>query len=669
MKFALASAFVLGAAAIDTQPPVIKLDLDEQVLKNNRDQVRSAHKLPARDHTRKAASESNYVHVCVAKKATAATCPLPAAKAYDHHDGLLEVTRKIYLVNNDGTPVGVDSNNDGIKEGELKRAIDYNLRSEWVAKYDASDSAGNAAEQVVFAIILNDPIAPDFTSVPAGGHVEAGAKGSSYTVPSAKAVDNYDGSNVAYTITPRTIDTGVLGSVKVAYTATDKARGFGYNGASNTKSTTVTFTVADTTKPDLTVSNVAASYECASATYTAAPAKCADIHDGVISVVRTGTVDTKKVGTYSVNYNCKDSSNNAAPQITKTYKTVDTTNPILTVSTKNVVNGVLQHHAGEDDQAHKIAHVQKYLEGYSCNDSCDGTIKPSATWSPAWDASKVGTYRLKYGCVDASGNGVTQTRTVINEDIHKPVLNLIGASTLSVEGSQIKSFEDLGATCVDKFDGDISTAVRVSGDLVDLRKLGTYTIKYACKDKAGNAADGQTRKVVVFDDYCPTCTINGASSVTREASFPYSDQGAVCSDHHDGKTAVVTTGSFDVEKVGVYKLTYRSKDAAGNWNDGAKCHCGGARPAQTFCPTSYVRTITVQDTLKPVISLSYGANTFHKSAATDKGVNGQANPAALMAETQTSVNGWVVGAVASAVTGVALLGFSMKKTTATSVPV
>jgi hypothetical protein len=41
-----------------------------------------------------------------------------------------------------------------------------------------------------------------------------------------------------------------------------------------------------------------------------------------------------------------------------------------------------------------------------------------------------------------------------------------------------------------------------------------------------------------------------------------------------------------------------------------------------------------------------------------------------MAETQTSVNGWVIGAIASAVTGVALLGFSMKKNTvATSVPV
>ena len=69
-----------------------------------------------------------------------------------------------------------------------------------------------------------------------------------------------------------------------------------------------------------------------------------------------------------------------------------------------------------------------------------------------------------------------------------------------------------------------------------------------------------------------------------------------------------------------------------------------------------------------VLHIKFGSNTFHKSAATDKGVNGQANPAAkLMAET-SSVNGWIVGAIASAVAGVALLALGSKQTT-TSVPV
>ena len=124
-----------------------------------------------------------------------------------------------------------------------------------------------------------------------------------------------------------------------------------------------------------------------------------------------------------------------------------------------------------------------------------------------------------------------------------------------------------------------------------------------------------------------------------------------------GTNKEVVTNPVNTEKVGTYVVTYRIKDKAGNWNDGK---CKGSK--------HYKRTVTVKDTLKPVIHLKFGRNTFHKSKATDKGVNGQRNPAArLMAET-SSVNGWIVGAIASAVAGVALLALGNKQTV-TSVPV
>jgi len=42
----------------------------------------------------------------------------------------------------------------------------------------------------------------------------------------------------------------------------------------------------------------------------------------------------------------------------------------------------------------------------------------------------------------------------------------------------------------------------------------------------------------------------------------------------------------------------------------------------------------------------------------------------MMAETtEASTNGWIIGAAASAVTGLALLGFSTRKQAVTSVPV
>merc|ERR1711898_1348 len=175
-------------------------------------------------------------------------------------------------------------------------------------------------------------------------------------------------------------------------------------------------------------------------------------------------------------------------------------------------------------------------------------------------------------------------------------------------------------------------------DGANLAKPSTYNINYNCKDAAGNKADTIRRKVVVRDTTCPTCKVTGASKVTREASFTYSDAGAVCTDSISlGNNKVQTRNPVN--------------NKAGNWNDGK---CKGSK--------QYKRTVTVKDTLKPVIHLKFGRNTFHKSAAADKGVNGQRNPAArLMAET-SSVNGWIVGAIASAVAGVALLALGNKQT-------
>lgn len=90
-----------------------------------------------------------------------------------------------------------------------------------------------------------------------------------------------------------------------------------------------------------------------------------------------------------------------------------------------------------------------------------------------------------------------------------------------------------------------------------------------------------------------------------------------------------------------------------------------------------MRTVIVKDTLPPVISLLHpdsGAvlaqgnkNVVGLDSRTNyDAVTGAAHHA-YMAET-TSVNGWFIGAVACAVSGVALLATSMKKTP-TSVPV
>jgi len=111
-------------------------------------------------------------------------------------------------------------------------------------------------------------------------------------------------------------------------------------------------------------------------------------------------------------------------------------------------------------------------------------------------------------------------------------------------------------------------------------------------------------------------------------------------------------------ETGKYIVSYTVKDKAGNKQ------CQSAR-----------RTVIVSDTLPPVIALKLNGKLIHTSGTKDSrnpAYNSKVNPflaSGLMAEESVSVNGWVIGAMASAVAGLALLGLAAKKPTVVSVPV
>merc|ERR1712100_196051 len=64
-----------------------------------------------------------------------------------------------------------------------------------------------------------------------------------------------------------------------------------------------------------------------------------------------------------------------------------------------------------------------------------------------------------------------------------------------------------------------------------------------CKDSANNAAPAAQRTVVVAQTSCPKCTMHGPNpgnnDIVHEASFPYSDAGASCSDVIDGDVSTL----------------------------------------------------------------------------------------------------------------------------------
>jgi hypothetical protein len=311
----------------------------------------------------------------------------------------------------------------------------------------------------------------------------------------------------------------------------------------------------------------------------------------------------------------------------------------------------------------------------------------------------------------------------------------------------------------------------VSGDVVNLSRVGTYKITYSCEDSAGNAADPMDRIVNVRDTTCPVCKFanDADKSLTLEAGFKYTDgarfacdgssgHDLTCSDAYLGNclpatvkartwtkgdvalkydtsaglatmssTGVMTSTYGLATVTGTYMLQYAATDETGNLNygnqldEGDTGKCNNAPSPNFNTAADYTRYVTVVDTLRPVIKLTLtedgktnevqvgtaaskqtdavtGVVTYSKTAMgaaniakqtgvvtdavtgvesdvsiTDAHINALHLGSKFMSEqTQTSVNGWVLGAIASAVSGLALLGYSLRKQTqpvATSVPV
>jgi hypothetical protein len=421
---------------------------------------------------------------------------------------------------------------------------------------------------------------------------------------------------------------------------------------------------------------------------------------------------TKWIGAFSCHDDCAPSSNaktaNKATGSTEWFKVdADTACDSLTNGHAHATGAYTQDKKAVGGGAFDITEVGTYVLKYTCEDTnklqaaiCRTVFNVDHT-RPVLDIVPTPECRSKSrACACRSWRDRTNIR----------------------DGSCVNShpndnYVDAGATCSDQVDDYISELVEVSGQVVDLNTPDTYQIKYNCKDTAGNEAIEMTRTVYVIDAVCPTCFINwncdggatdkwGACVNTVEASFPYVDGGAKCEsgvqgDHDNvyswdnrgnsfevlcetGSKEIVAKNEagvgacVNVEKLGTYTLTYKYTDESGNNNvdpiddgtpgivtnqtcneyktkasnamkSGVGAHQYGIGYNNTNRPPQ-VRTVVVADRLQPIIYLQ------------DSIIKGE------MEQTSTA-NGWVIAAVASAITGVALISLSTRSNAVTSVPV
>ena len=237
-----------------------------------------------------------------------------------------------------------------------------------------------------YAVAVTDTTAPVITLK--GNATITISVGGSYTDEGATAADNVDSSVTV--ITTGSVNTAVIGSYTLTYSATDAA-------GNVATPVTRTVTVSDTTAPVITRNGNATVSVSAGASYNDAGATATDNVDSSVTVNTSGSVNTAVPGTYTLTYIATDAAGNQATPVTRTVTVSDTTAPVITRNGNATIS---------------ISVGANYTDaGATATDNVDSSVTVTTTGSV--NAATAGTYTLTYSATDAAGNVATPvTRTV-----------------------------------------------------------------------------------------------------------------------------------------------------------------------------------------------------------------------------------------------------------------
>ena len=151
-----------------------------------------------------------------------------------------------------------------------------------------------------------------------------------------------------------------------------------------------------------------------------------------------------------------------------------------------------------------------------------------------------------------------------------PVISLVESPKI-VEGNIIiktgdvfKPLDYVKAT--DDEDGEI-TNITANSNGVDNKKPGSYKVTYVATDKEGESTTFEA--IVVVEEAKqsvsnPVMTVTNKNIQIRQGETFDPLNGVIATDYQGRKLTVTVTGTYDVEALGSYVLTYTATDAYGN---------------------------------------------------------------------------------------------------------
>lgn len=204
-----------------------------------------------------------------------------------------------------------------------------------------------------------------------------------------------------------------------------------------------------------------------------------------LPVVRTGSVDTAKTGTYEIVYTACFKQEHflgdkqARGSSTRLVHVVDTQPPEILLDSQ-AGSYTLPGHAYQE-------------EGFSAWDNYDGDLSNRVVRE-----EKDG--MVYYTVADSSGNQTQVVRQIHYDDPIFPELTLVGGAWMQMtEGEE---YQDPGYLAWDNCDGDLTSQVTVAGS-VNTGVPGNYTLTYTVSDGRGNTVSAQRDVTVLDRDHKP----------------------------------------------------------------------------------------------------------------------------------------------------------------------
>ncbi|MBT3470419.1 MAG: DUF5011 domain-containing protein, partial [Opitutae bacterium] len=297
-----------------------------------------------------------------------------------------------------------------------------------------------------------------------------------------------------------------------------------------------------------------------------------DTLDGEITekVVVTGSdqVDLSVFSDYPIQYEISDAAGNKVSKA-RIVKVRDTAPPVITLAKIGQLESLDLQDGGT---GYSFATVT--IEGDGTDATAIALLNDQGAVSELVLRNHGKGYSFATVKIEGDGNGASATAKISDGFIY------------FAEADSTAKYVDPGVSAHDLFDGNI-TNIEIDASAVNFAIPGSYLVGYSATDQNGNENNNVRRTVIVRDNTSPELKLNGETETIVEAATTYIEAGAIALDAVDGdigEQIAVGGDVVNVNKPGTYIVTYAVNDAAGN-------------------ASTLARTVTVKDTLGPVISL------------------------------------------------------------------